>query len=380
MKFPKKHIRTVFGVLCSMIALMPLQGQELWPGDVSGNGLVDHQDVLFWAYARGAEGASRQNANTDFQPQSVDLTDWTGVFPATDRSFAYADCNGDGKVDYADRLVIEQNYYQAVAGPVLPDPFQMGDGPIGSQLVLGENASIDIVAGEETAIPFSLATQEMQPIELGYLGFQLSYGTELIAEGPNGELLFNISFDVDGNDWFMEAQDGVEFFIHHHENLGFSDLALYMSSPGDYVVGNGAIAEFTIVVEEVVFGLHDINIDVPVILDADFKRPGFVSGQGITLNLVGKPVSTDGQALPAGALTVFPNPVNTGILHAQLERNHPGIIEQMELFDQTGRLITSHAPNARAGQLNARFLPEGLYVLKIITDAGTQTMQVKATR
>jgi hypothetical protein len=153
-----------------------------------------------------------------------------------------------------------------------------------------------------------------------------------------------------------------------------------MGSPGDYVVGTGAIAEFSIVVEEVIFGLQTVNIDIPVILNGGFKRSGYVSSQGITINLVGKPVSTDEQLLPLDAVMVFPNPVNTGVLHAQLRSDQKGMIEQMELFDQTGRLVSSCAPNARNGQLNANVLPAGLYLLKVKTDKGVQVMKIQATR
>jgi hypothetical protein len=379
-KFPKTHIKTVLGIACSLLAFLPVQGQQLYPGDVSGNGFVDHQDVLFWAYARGTEGAPRPNATTTFEAQDIDLTGWSGTYPGTERSFAYADCNGDGKVDDSDLLVIESNYYSAVDGPYQPDPFQTGASSIGSQLVLGDSASIDVTPGELAVIPFNLATQETQDIELGYMGFQLNYGLSLVAETPAGDPAIELNFDVDGNEWLMEAEQGVEVFVYHHENLGYSDIALYMGSPGDYVVGTGAIAEFSIVVEEVIFGLQSVNIDIPVILNGGFKRSGFVSSQGITLNLVGKPVSTDEQMLPLDAVMVFPNPVNTGVLHAQLRSDQPGMIKQMELFDQAGRLVDSYAPNARSGQLNASALPAGLYLLKVKTDKGLQVMKIQATR
>ena len=188
----------------------------------------------------------------------------------------------------------------------------------------------EVTPGELAVIPFNLATQETQDIELGYMGFQLNYGLSLVAETPAGDPAIELNFDVDGNEWLMEAEQGVEVFVYHHENLGYSDIALYMGSPGDYVVGTGAIAEFSIVVEEVIFGLQSVNIDIPVILNGGFKRSGFVSSQGITLNLVGKPVSTDEQMLPLDAVMVFPNPVNTGVLHAQLRSDQPGMIKSMQ--------------------------------------------------
>ncbi|MCI4650138.1 T9SS type A sorting domain-containing protein [Phaeodactylibacter sp.] len=384
-KFPKAHIRTVIGaLLCLFLGISsPLTGQQVWPGDVSGNGIVDHQDVLFWAYARNRTGAMRPNASTEFVGQEIpadSLFSWSGTFPNTDRSLAFADCDGNGIVNDLDLLTIDQNYFLAVSGETTSDQFTLGDNPIGSQLVLGDDATIDITAGQPTSIPLNLATQSTQPIELSYLGFQLNYGTELIAETPEGNLLLTMSFDIDGNEWLTETGENVKVFVHHHEDLGFSDIALYMDSPNDFVTGTGAMAEFTIVVEEVVFGLQDINITNPLILNSKFKLPGYVGSQGITINLVGKPVSTDEQMLPSGAVMVFPNPVNTGVLHAQLRSDQPGMIKQMELFDQTGRLVSSCAPNARNGQLNANVLPAGLYLLKVKTDKGVQVMKIQATR
>ena len=383
LKFPKGHIRTVCMALCMVIALLPVQGQEIWPGDVSGNGIVDHQDVLFWAYARNNSGGMRPDASTDFSGQPMPeelLSTWSGTFPGMDRSLAYADCDGNGVVDDLDMLVIEQNYYLAVSGPSVQDQFTMGQNPIASQLVLGDDAILDVTAGEETKIPLKLATQDTQAIELGYLGFQLNYGTDLIAETINGDPFLFLDMDLDGNEWFIGDGTNIRAFIHHHENLGFSDIAVFMDTPGDFVSGTGAMVAFTIVVEEVVFGLQDINIGTPLILDGKFKQPGFTAGQGITLNLVGKPVSTDNQLFPLDAVSVFPNPVNTGVLHAQLKNDQSGNITQLELYDQTGKLVLSHAPNARAGQLNANNLPAGIYALKVITDAGVWTVQVKATR
>lgn len=380
LKFPKKNTKAVLGAICLLLAFLPAQGQQIHPGDVSGNGFVDQMDVLFWAYARGAQGAPRPNANWDFEAQDVDLTGWSGSFPGSERSFAYADCNGDGIVDHVDRLVIEYNYNNTIGGQIPPDQFQDGTADINSQLNLGDNAFVDVTPGELATFPLNLATYEMQDLEVGYIALRLSYGNSLIAEDSDGAPQLGINFDIEGNEWITGASEGVDVFFYHRPELGYSDVVLYMSNPGDYVVGKGAIAEFSIVVEEVIFGLQSINLALPIILNSDFKRDGSTSGYGITLNLVGKPVSTDGTMLPEEAITVFPNPVHSGVLHAQLKSEHDGIIEEMQLFDQTGRLLIRQLPNARNGQLNASTLPQGLYLLKIKTDKGVQTIKVIATR
>jgi hypothetical protein len=380
LKFPKKHTKAVLGAICLLLAFPSARGQQIHPGDVSGNGFVDQMDVLFWAYARGAQGAPRPNASSDFEAQDVDLTGWSGSFPGSERSFAYADCNGDGVVNYADRLVIEYNYNNTIGGVIPPDQFQDGTADISSQLNLGENAFVDVTPGELATFPLNLATYGMQDLEVGYMALRLNYGDTPIAEDSDGEPQLGINFDIEGNEWITGASEGVDVFLYHRPELGYSDVVLYMSSPGDYVVGKGAIAEFSIVVEEVIFGLQVININLPVILNSDFRRDGFTSGYGITLNVVGKPVSTDEGMLPEEAITVFPNPVYSGVLHVQLQSEHKGVIEEMQLFDQTGRLLISQQTNARNGQLDASALPQWLYLLKIKTDKSVQTIKVQATR
>lgn len=42
--------------------------------------------------------------------------DWLGIYFGIECSFVYVDCNGDGKVDDVDLLVIENNYYSVVDG------------------------------------------------------------------------------------------------------------------------------------------------------------------------------------------------------------------------------------------------------------------------
>lgn len=378
LKFPSGHIRTVIGSLCLLLAWAPAFGQQVWPGDVTNNGIVDHQDMLFWAYARGKTGGERAEVSTDFTPEAVDTTTWADVFPGSGHSVAFADCNGDGIVDDQDSVVISDNYYLALEGEPDDDVFAATDGPIASNLYLGGNL-IEAPAGEETTFPLVIATADTQDIEVAYLSFQINYGPGLIAEAPSGDLLIQLLFEDADNDWLLEGND-VEIFVHHHENLGFSDVVLYMDSLGTFGVGHGEVAEFSIVVEEIIFGLHDVNIDRPVILNGDFRKVGYVGSQGVTLNLVGKPVDAGETALSDDAISVFPNPSANGVIQAQLLDRGAHQIERMELFDQSGKIVSASQPRHRYGWLNVSHLPTGVYSLKVTTDAGVKAMQVQVSR
>ena len=84
-------------VICSTTTLI---GQSnVYPGDVNNNGIVSGVDFLYLASVYNQTGAERDQEEQD-NYSSVD-TEWDGNFP-NGVNHTYADCNGDGKVNYDD--------------------------------------------------------------------------------------------------------------------------------------------------------------------------------------------------------------------------------------------------------------------------------------
>lgn len=100
-------------------------GQQVWPGDINNNGIVNNIDVLYWAVAKDATGSGRSAPTAGWIGQDLPEVLWNQNFPGG-LNFAYADCDGDGDVDDDDKAVIEANFGE-VHDIVTPDEFLTGN-------------------------------------------------------------------------------------------------------------------------------------------------------------------------------------------------------------------------------------------------------------
>jgi hypothetical protein len=65
---------------------------------------------------------------------------------------------------------------------------------------------------------------------------------------------------------------------------------------------------------------------------------------------------------PATDFWNFNDPVNT--------------IQEITLYDMTGKLISNQQPKSNNAQLDASTLNSGIYLVNILTDAGNQTVKL----
>lgn len=93
------------------------QAQSIWPGDINNNGIVNCADVLYWGVAYGKSGPLRTPQSTNWQAQPMP-TLWNWAFPDISMNYAYADANGDGKIDLKDATEgIEKNFFKTHGNP-----------------------------------------------------------------------------------------------------------------------------------------------------------------------------------------------------------------------------------------------------------------------
>jgi len=80
------------------------QSQQIWPGDINDNGIVNGVDLLYHGVAEGNIGPERAETGSDWEGYlSAPL--WQNSF--TDGiNFSNADVNGRGKVEQGDRKVL----------------------------------------------------------------------------------------------------------------------------------------------------------------------------------------------------------------------------------------------------------------------------------
>lgn len=356
---------------------MPLFSQQVWPGDVSNNGIVDNKDILFWAHARGVTGAARVDASSQWAAQEVDFDAWSSFFPDSDLSFAHADCNGDGVVDDLDLAVIMDNYWKTLpSGPVSGDPFSYSPNPSVSTLGLLRLDGNTVTPGGTKDLLLYLNTQQGQPLGVSSMAFTLTYPPSLIADDGAGNNLLHFLFEQSSNSWFAGQQEGNAHAVMYTDaDLGITEVVLYLDDVSTSVSGQGAIGNFSIVVEEVIFGLQTVSLGNALILNGDFSITGPTTGSDTEFYVQDELVASEDHSSSA-SLLVFPNPAKSGQIQAGLVGGQAGQIEQVELINVQGNSIAAKAVNGRSAQLEVGHLPSGTYFLRIATDAGLTTKRL----
>ncbi len=86
-----------------------------------------------------------------------------------------------------------------------------------------------------------------------------------------------------------------------------------------------------------------------------------------TLNLTSLAVSTVNKA----QVKVYPNPV-VDVLNIEADSK----VSTVQVFDLTGKVVSSHALNAVKNQVNLSKLTPGVYVVNIQTEKGIQSVKI----
>lgn len=95
---------------CYLLVFSSLQAQYIWPGDISNNGAVSATDVLYLGYAFGKQGPARLNNSDSWLAHPMGAP-WLYTFPdTTSTNYAYADTNGDGKIDLKDFEILSEYF------------------------------------------------------------------------------------------------------------------------------------------------------------------------------------------------------------------------------------------------------------------------------
>jgi len=384
-KRPVKILNVIVATIAfsSLAGSNSLQAQQLYPGDVSNNGIVNNVDVLLWSHARGKTGPARTAAGTEWSPVDLPEELWEDSFPGIGTNYAYADCNGDGVVDANDLNVIRSNYWLTQPSGVTPDAFG-SSGSVSQQLILDALDAEVSEGGEIKQMKLGLGYLPDPIPELYGTAFTMVYDPDFIDEiGATNESDISFQFGTDdpNSDWFAGPNGSqAEQFIWSNDQLGIAEVVLYQSEPETAVADFGEIGEFSIVVEEVIFGIEaDQNIDLNAIynVDKNLLTTGPVDGQGTDF-YIAKPITTsaDGQSLSEGAIRLYPNPISDGWITAEISGSEASTITRLEVIDLNGRAVRSVELSGEQGKINLQGLPQSAYILRVSTDAGFYRQQI----
>ncbi len=345
-----------------------LAAQNIWPGDVNDNGVVNKVDLLYIGYAFGAEGAMRTNLGETWEAKEAPES-WGNNFP-NGVNYAYADCNGDGVVNQLDANVVINNLNLTHDDVTfIPDEFPVG--------TLGENPSCEFINAPSAApvdqvfnLEIALGSTDL-PVE-DMSGFTFTLNILPNATGINADTEIKLSSGT----WV----DGVatKSILEQDVDLVNRQLKVaYTKTDQEALSGSGSIATVSFLIESDVIDLLVIDtvtfmIDSILVLDNDLTPIPIVPNtlklaidKELTVNTIETNTTIN--------INVFPNPTN-GLLI--LESNQPNLVE-ISLFDAFGKLVlVQDLQKENLQTVDVQFIPNGLYTAKIKTTNGIQSKKI----
>lgn len=341
-----------------------LQGDCVWPGDVSADGQVDMVDYLLLGLANGQSGPARANAAPSYTPQPA--TAWADSFASSNPwapgiNLAHADANGDGLIDAESDGALVRQHYGASGLP---------------RLALDPNATVEVglqldttvvQSGDSVRFQVELTTRNGQPIPEAYgLALTLEASVPLsqpMTVSPQGSWITAGG----SSDTLVLREPGARRL-----QVGLNRLDQVAAAPSSGQVISGVII---VVIDDIgSYGaLAERGFLSLAVTEALLIRP---DGSHIALNPLDTQSARTIQVLRAGGSTsvavpaqqpwrVFPNPTQ-GRIQVQGEPN-PGQDRRWRVYNLQGQTVaTGQWPGASdLLTLDLGQVPDGYYVLQV---------------
>ena len=341
--------------------------QIVWPGDVNNNGIVNEVDLLYLGFAFNATGSSRINATSEWAGQEI-TTVWEGTFP-NDLNFAFADCNGDGKVDIADAQVIEANLNLTHDDvPFIKDEILDASPEVDPEFYFSED-EITGIPGEQAEILISLGDNDKILEDILGVSFTIKLDTTYFEKNSS-------QFELDDVTWITPFSDKATDLILENPEQGIIKVAITKTDQKP-VSGAGFIGTVSFVLIEDIIDLLaptdtvTLQIDSVTVVKGDLTKVP-VAGSSIIVDIEGRSTSTYNPILDK--IKFYPNPNNGWVL---LQTNEVPI-EKVELVNTLGQTIYQKSLSKNNfHSLDLNHIPEGSYWLRMITEYGVKSTPIQ---
>ncbi len=359
----------------SFLSFTGVHGQ-IWPGDVSDNGIVDGIDWLYLGSAFGNSGPERSEVSTVWAAHNAPGS-WEGNFPEG-HDHAYADCNGDGRVDAMDGMVILDNFNRFRDNAVA-ESLSVGRPGFSPAIFMADQRrdTISVTAGRTINIPISLGDLSI-PVEQYYgLRFKLSIPDSLSSQ--------IISIGLADNTWVGDNEVLQETFASGADEIDFAMTRI----DGDEQSGSGPILNLAIVVEENLVFLQSpervfpVGIDSLKLVDKSLNTLDVI-GDTLTIRVFRDSASQvtgldEVNPIAPPLIQVYPNPARSG-QELYLEQDGPATEQIWTLYDINGKPILNKNLNTFNGHQRLSMqmpkLPPGIYFFKVQSPQGIITKKI----
>ncbi len=253
---------------CCLLAFTSLQAQYVWPGDISNNGAVAATDILYLGHAFGEQGPVRENPSDSWLAHPMGAP-WLLAFPdSAATNYAYADTNGDGKIDTKDFEILSA-YLGRSHNPPTHDILRSPDTIVGIPELWMEAEGI-ITRGDSKYLQLQvLLAREQGAVEDFYgLAFDVRYSTNKLRHQKIKPYVDTLSWIVRSSEQVLAV--GRVDSIAQRVSIGLSRIN------HEGIAGRGRILRFQLPLTDD-FQLENIQdlalvIDSIVLLNKSFSR------------------------------------------------------------------------------------------------------------
>jgi hypothetical protein len=347
-------ITGVLGMLGRASAQEPLL---VYPGDVTNNGVVNNLDFLHLGLAYNYAGPARDSSALDFSPKPA--LPWSFQFPGG-HNMAYADCNGDGFVNYFfDAFPLYTHYGRERDSSVIQDVFTPGLPGVDPPLAFDTAAVPNVVfSGQHFSVPIHLGDADIPAEDLYGIAFSITLPPAVFDVNQTQFNFSEISWANPDNDRIWMAKKAASNRI----DVG------WVRTDRNQKRGYGRIgtAEFVIIVD--VVGLQQ---PYPVVIERvkmmdKFGNYATVAGDTIWVNVAPEALLAGETPENTPDITVYPNPAGD---HLFVRASVP--LNQIILYDLPGReVFRTNTGRTLLSEMPLPALPAGMYLLRIETDKG----------
>jgi hypothetical protein len=312
--------------------------EKVWPGDANEDLIANNYDILSIGIAFGATGGLRPDASLNWQEQCAPA--WPDSF-INGTNYAFADCNGDGIVNYADTEAVSLNY--GLVHQRSNNNQQTGMLPLivktnASAYLPGETVSGQVLLGT-SAIPASGVYGIAYTLDAGTFAkpntLQVSQASSWML-GANNQIVF-------GRSTGTVTMDIAQTRINHVNVPGYGVIANF-SFVLDSALTNGST---TIIATNTALCLN--NLGDTILLD-NINDTISVLVNGIS-NIAGNKIG------------IYPNPTNGTLI---ITLNAPVAAAPVaEVYDELGQVILTAILNHNTTALNLSPFARGFYYVKV---------------